>query len=140
MARVNASEYAEKWGRRTKGATDDYRKGVERTSTAPGELAAQQADLMARKVAESIASGKWQRAVAGVSLQDWKTAALNKGAGRIAAGVDGAQTKQVQMAEKLLANVDRAVAAANQTPRGSFEDNINRMISFARSMHDNPVK
>jgi len=75
-----------------------------------------------------------------VSLQDWKTAALQKGAGRIAAGVDGASKKQVAMAEKLLANVDRAVAAANQTPRGSIEDNINRMVTFARTMHDNPVK
>jgi len=43
MARVNASEYAEKWGRRTKVATEDYRKGVERVSQAPGEKAAAQA-------------------------------------------------------------------------------------------------
>ena len=140
MARVNASEYAEKWGRRTKVATEDYRKGVERVSQAPGEKAAAQAALFAQKVAEAVASGKWQRSVAGVSLQDWKTAALQKGAGRIAAGVDGASKKQVAMAEKLLANVDRAVAAANQTPRGSIEDNINRMVTFARTMHDNPVK
>ena len=140
MARVNATEYAEKWARRSKASTEDYRRGVERVNQAPGEAAAKQADLMARKVAESISSGKWQRAVAGVSLQDWQKSALEKGAPRIAAGVDSAQGAQVQMAEKLLANVDRAVAAANQTPRGSFEDNINRMISFARSMHDNPVK
>jgi hypothetical protein len=73
-------------------------------------------------------------------LQQWQDSALSKGAPRIAAGVDAAQGAQVQMAEKLLANVDRAVSAANATPRGSFEDNINRMISFARSMHDNPVK
>lgn len=140
MARVNAAEYADKWARRTKGATEDYRRGVDRVTQAPGEKAAMQADLMARKVAESIASGKWQRAVAGVSLADWKRAALDKGAGRIAAGVDGASQKQVQMAEKLLANVDRAVQAADAIPRGSFEDNINRMVAFARSMHDNPIK
>ena len=140
MARVNASEYAEKWSRRTKASTEDYRRGVERVTKAPGELAAAQADLMARKVQEAINSGKWQRAVAGVSLQEWQKAATEKGAGRIAAGVDNAQGKQVQMAEKLLANVDRAVAAANATPRGDFEANMTRMVAFARSMHDNPVK
>ena len=140
MARVNASEYVEKWSRRTKGATEDYRKGIERTSTAPGDKAAAQADLMARKVAESIASGKWQRAVSGVTLQEWKNAALNKGAGRIAAGVDGAQQKSMQMAEKLLAAVDSAVSQTNAIPRGSFEDNVQRMVTFARAMHDNPVK
>ena len=95
---------------------------------------------MARKVAESIASGKWQRAVSGVTLQEWKNAALNKGAGRIAAGVDGAQQKSMQMAEKLLAAVDSAVSQTNAIPRGSFEDNVQRMVTFARAMHDNPVK
>lgn len=134
MARVNAQEYAEKWATRTKAATQDYRRGVERVTEAPGEMAARQADAMLAGITQAIADGTWARQVAKVTLTEWKEKALSKGAGRIAGGVDGASAKVAQNAQALLAAVDAAVAAANRTPRGSLEDNIVRMTTYAREM------
>ena len=136
MAKVTAQEYAEKWGRRLKGSTEDIRRGANRVTEAPGVAAARQQDLMLTKLTESITSGLWAQQVAAVSLEDWKKALMEKGVGRIAAGVDAATPKQQQMATRLLAAVDSAMADANRTPRGSLEDNINRMTTFVRSMAD----
>jgi len=135
MAKVNATEYAEKWARRIKGSTEDIRRGVARTSEAPGIAAARAEDLMKAKLIASIEDGTWRKNVSAVSLQDWQTSMLDKGIQRLAAGVDSAQASQVAMAEKLLADVDASVAVVNQTPRGDLEQNIQRMTTFAREMN-----
>lgn len=137
MTRVSPQEGLDKWTRRTKAATQDYQTGVQRVSVAPGQKAAAQANLMAQKVQESISTGRWQRAVSAVSLADWQSAALTKGAGRISAGVDGAQNKMAGVLPKLYAAVDASVAEANKTPRGDLQANITRMVTFATAMNRN---
>lgn len=134
MARVSAAEYAEKWGRRLKGASEDIRRGIARVSEAPGEKAARAQDLMLAKLMQAINDGTWAAQVRGVSLQDWIQAATAKGLPRIAAGVDAAQPSQVQMAERLLAAVDASAAEARKLPKGTLEDSINRMTTFVRGM------
>lgn len=140
MAKVTAQQYADKWGRRLKGSTEDIRNGVNNVKTAPGVLAAKQKELLKAKLIEAIDNGTWATAVAGVSLAEWQEKILNKGIPRISAGVDGAMGKQAVMAEQLLKNVDAAVAVVNQTPRGDLETNINRMTTFAREMNKRKVK
>lgn len=140
MSKLTASEYAEKWGRNLKQSTSDIRAGVERVTEAPGIKAAREGDKMLAGITRSIQDGTWQRAVAGVSLQDWQTATVQKGIGRIAAGVDGAMTKQVSMAEKLLAAVDSVKAQVDQMPSTTLEDRIQRMVSFARGMSEKRIK
>jgi len=140
MAKVTPEEYAEKWGRRLKGATEDVRRGVERVTEAPGKKAAQAADRMLAGVQEAVSSGVWQRQVAGVSLEDWKDSTIKKGLQRIAQGVDEALPAQRDMAEKLLRAVDEAVARVDQIPRGTLEDNINRAVTFMREMSERAPK
>jgi hypothetical protein len=134
VARVSAQEYADKWGRRLKQASEDVRKGIERVKEAPGKAAAAAKDLMLSKVTAAVNDGTWARQVAGVTLEDWKKSATEKGVARIAQGVDSALPKQPMMAEKLLAAVDASVAEANATPRGDLEANITRMTTFVRGM------
>lgn len=134
MARVDAQGYAEKWSRRLKGATPDIQAGIKRVATAPGVAAAQQQSAMLANLQARVADGTWARRVAGVSLQDWQAAALNKGVNRITAGVDAAQAKVAAGAQTLLAAVDAAVSVTNQRARGSLEDNINRATTFMREM------
>jgi hypothetical protein len=135
MARVNAQEYAEKWGRRLKASTEDIRRGIDRTTEAPGVAAAKAAPLMLAKVTESVNNGTWASQVGKVSLQDWQKAAKEKGITRIASGVDAAAPKQAQMAGDLLAAVDAAAAKANAIPKGDIEASINRMTTFVREMN-----
>ncbi len=136
MAKLTAAEYAAKWRQRTNAAAPDYRRGIERVSEAPGEAAARQADAMLAGVQRAVSDGVWQRQVAKVSLQDWKNAAINKGAQRIAAGVDQAEGKMAQMGQQLLQAVDASVAVVNQIPKGGLENGIQRMTAFAREMHN----
>lgn len=134
MARVNAQEYAEKWSRRLKSSTEDIRRGIGKVSEAPGVAAARQVNLMKSNLNKSIDDGTWAAQVSAVPLQEWKDAAGKKGVDRIAAGVDAASPKQAAMATALLANVDASVSEANAIPRGTLEDNINRMTTFVRGM------
>lgn len=134
MARTTPQEYAEKWSRRLKGATEDIRRGVQRVNEAPGQAAARSQDLMLARTTEAITSGLWARQVGAVSLEDWRAAIINKGIGRIASGVDAAVPSQVDMATSLLAAVDASAAKARALPKGTLEDSINRMTTFVREM------
>lgn len=134
MAKLTAQEYADKWGRRTKAATEDMRRGIRNTTVAPGAAAAKQVQLMKQNLMKSLEDGTWERAVAGVSLQEWQDKMETKGIPRVAAGIDASLPSQVAMAEQLLADVDSAVSEVNKTPRGDLETNIGRMTTFARTM------
>lgn len=134
MAKVDPQAYAEKWGRRMKGATEDIRRGIQSVTESPGAAAARQSQLMLQKLTESVASGAWARAISKMTAAEWKESMERKGLQRIAAGVDQAMASQVQMAQKLLADVDASVAKVNQTPRGDLETNIGRAATFAREM------
>lgn len=137
MARVTPQEYAEKWARRLRGATEDIRRGIEKVTVAPGELAAQQQEAMLTNFVEAVNSGLWASRVQSVSLQDWKDAAINKGINRIGAGVEAAQPKMARIAAELLPAVDAAAAVAHAMPKVTLEDSIARMVAFTRAMHEN---
>lgn len=134
MARVTAQEYAEKHARRLKGSLEDIRRGVQRVTEAPGEAAARAQDTMKTKLVQSIDDGTWAAQTRAVTLPDWQKATLDKGVNRIAAGVDAALPRQAAMAERLLQAVDASVAIVNRTKRGTLEDNITRMVTYAREM------
>lgn len=134
MARLDAAAYAEKWSRKLKQATPDITAGINRVTVAPGAAAAKQANAMLTNLTARVQDGTWAKRVGGVTLEDWRAKALNKGVGRIAAGVDAAQTKVTNMAGKLLAAVDGAVQVTNQTPRGDLQTNINRAVTFMNEM------
>lgn len=140
MARVNPAEYAEKWARRTSQASEDYRKGIERTTESPMEKAAAAQDKMLANLIESVNSGKWARALRNVTIAEWKDGALRKGVQRIAAGVQNATEKQRQMAQRLLETVDRGLSEIEQMPSTTFEDRKARANAWMDFMHANPVK
>lgn len=133
--KVNAEEYALKWGTNLKRSGTFISAGVDKVTQAPGLKAAQQSALMLAKITDSVTSGMWGRRVASVSLDSWKRSMKDKGIGRINQGVDSAMDKQKAMAVNLLKAVEESVAVVNQTPRGDLETNITRMISFVREMN-----
>jgi hypothetical protein len=136
MAKLTADQYAEKQARNLKNSLPDIRAGIERVSTAPGIAAAAAQARMKDNLNRSIDDGRWAAKVRGVTLEEWKNAALNKGVDRIAAGIDQAYSKQVAMAGRLLSAVDTAAAKSNAMPKGTIQDSIARMTSFVESMHN----
>lgn len=138
MAKTTAAQWLDKWGRRLNAAGPDIQAGVKAVQTAPGVKAAANAQLWLQRIQESV--GTWQKQVSAVSLSDWQDAMLNKGVGRIAAGVTQAQNTKTANITALLNAVDNAAAAANAQPRGSLEQNIQRAVTFMQQMSANAPK
>ena len=134
MARVNSQQWLDKWSRRLNASGPDIQSGVQRVTTAPGQLAAQAQDRMLAGVTDAITSGRWQRRVSAVPLQDWQSAMITKGIPRISQGTAQAQKTKGAAIDRLLSNVDAAAAAANALPKGGLEQSIARASTFMREM------
>jgi hypothetical protein len=81
-----------------------------------------------------IDDGTVARRLNAVTLEEWKSKAVNIGVGRIAQGIDGAAAKVVSFAEKLLPAIDAAQSKVKAMPDLTLEDNINRMTTMVREM------
>jgi len=132
--KVTPAEFAEKHARRTKAALEDMRKGIQAVTEAPGLAASKKADKMRTNLLDAIDSGKWARRVAAVTLDDWKTAMLDKGVARVPAGIDAARAKTEAFATQLLAFEEAALVKLNQMPDLTLEDSIARSAFWIREM------
>ena len=135
MAKLTPEQYAEKQARNLKNSLPDIRSGIERVSPAPGAAAAAAQTRMKDNLNKAIDDGRWAAKVRGVTLEEWKQAALTKGVDRIAQGIDQAHDKQVQMAGRLLAAVDASAQQVRTMPKGTISDSIARMTKFVEDMH-----
>lgn len=134
MARVNSQEWLQKWGTNLNGAGTYIKNGVNRVTVAPGQAAAAAQDRFAAGINAAISSGKWARNVSAVSLQAWQSSMIDKGMGRIGAGVAQAQKTKGEKITRLLANVDTAAAAAHALPKGGLQQGIARATAFMTAM------
>lgn len=134
MARTTAQEWLQKWSTNLNGAATYIKNGVNRVTVAPGQSAAAAADRMLAGVTNSITNGTWQKAVAGVSLQQWQQSMINKGIPRLQQGTAQAvATKQDKIAQ-LLQNVDQATASISNLPKGGLQQGIARATAYMTAM------
>jgi len=131
---ITPDQFVEKHARRLKGALEDMRRGVEAVDVAPGKKAAEKEGKMRAGIMRALDDGTWKRRVGAVSLDDWKKAMLDKGLGRVAAGVDGAADKVGSFATQLLAQESALQAEISKMPDLTLEDSIGRMTTWIRGM------
>lgn len=129
--RGNAQSITEKWKQRTSGATQQVIEGVARVTEAPGMKAARQKQVYLANV--QAKADKWERNVAAVPLQEWQQATA-AGAQRIAAGVQAKAHKMEGFLREFIPHVEQVQQRVNAMPRGSFEQNLARMVENARGM------
>lgn len=134
MSKLTPEQATEKHARRLKGSIEDIRMGVERVNVAPTQKAAEKIDKMKMKYLEAIDSGKVERGLKRVTLDDWKSKTINKGLNRIGAGVDEAHDKLVNFYGEMFPYQDNLKAQIVKLPDITLEDNINRMTTFIRGM------
>lgn len=134
MSRLTALEFQEKHARRLTAAVADVQKGIDKVTINPCEQAAAKKDKMLAGITAAVQDGRWERGLRRVSLDQWKNAARNIGATRIAGGIAAAKDKVIAFAEQLLPHIDAQVAKIKSMPDLSLEDNINRMTTFIRGM------
>lgn len=136
MSRVDAKGWLTKWGTRLNSAQADMKTGAQRVTTAPGQLAAQAQNLMLQRITEAINSGLWAKNVSAVTLAQWQDAFINKGIGRVGAGVTAAQNTKTQVITNLLNAVDSAANQARSLPKGTIENSVARAAAFMTAMHN----
>lgn len=134
MAKLNAQQFLDKWGRRMSAAAPDIQAGVDRSTKDPGALAAASKQLWAQKLADPKVQSAWATNVAAVGAASWKDAMKNKGIPRLQTGIARAQQTKINRITNLLSAVDAAAADANALPRGTLDQNIARSAAFQRSM------
>jgi len=134
MSRLTPVEFQEKHARRLSASVEDVRKGIDRVTVNPCELAAAKQEKMLANLTASVLDGRWAAGLKRVSLEEWKTKARDVGAGRISAGINAAKAKVIAFAEQLLPHIDAGQAKLKTMPDITLEDNIQRMTDFCRHM------
>jgi len=134
MAKLTPAEFQEKHARRLTAAIEDVKKGIDRVTVNPCELAAAKQTKMLTNLTAAVNDGRWAAGLKRVSLEDWKSKARDVGANRIAAGINAAKAKVVAFAEQLLPHIDAGQAKIKTMPDITLEDNIARMTDFIRHM------
>ena len=132
--KLSPEEYAEKHARNLKASVPDIRAGVARVTESPTAKAAAQQDKMIARLQEAVASGKWAAGLRRVSLEEWKDKTLNKGVGRIAAGIDAAHDKVVAFASDLIPFENTLMGRIDAMPDLTLEDSIQRATEWIRGM------
>jgi hypothetical protein len=131
---LTPAQIAEKHIRRTTAATQDMINGVQNVTVSPTEQAAKKQDKLIQNWTESIQSGKWARGLRAVSLEDWKKAMTEKGAPRVAAGLNNARGKLEAFYAELLPFQADLQAKIQAMPDLTLEDSIARMTAQVRGM------
>lgn len=134
MAKLSPAEFSEKWKRRIKAAQQDVSTGVDAVSEAPTKKAAAKKEKMRANINAALDSGKWERGLNRVSLDEWKQKMKDLGVARIAAGADASGMKVQQFAEELLPFIEARQREVQAMPDVTLEDNIQRMTQFIRGM------
>lgn len=130
MANQTPDQIAAAWAQRLGQSTQKITDGVNSVTVAPGQAAARQKAVWAQNVV--AAQDKWAKNTAAVTLSDWQSAMTDKGVQRIASGATAAQPKFAAFMGQLLPHIDRVKSTL--PARGNLDQNITRMVNFARGM------
>ena len=133
MAQKNPQTVAQKWSRNLGAATQDITDGVNAVQTAPTQQAANAKATMIAKLTQAVNNGKWERGLARVSLQDWKTAMIQKGVQRVASGAQSAEPKMAAFMTQFLPVAQQVSQQVKSMPKITVEDSIARSAAAIRA-------
>ena len=124
----------DKWVRNTQAGIPSYKAGVMAVTVSPTTKAAAQAQFYAQQVQAAVDSGRYQAGLQAVSLSDWQNAAVNKGANRIATGVQGAVPKMQNFLTQFLPFVASVKQRIASMPKGGTAEADARMLAAVQLM------
>lgn len=135
MPRMSVQQAVDKWQRKSQGASQDYVNGINAVTQAPGAAAARNVQGYVNGVQAAVTSGKWQQNVGAVSLEDWRRAAVEKGAARLGPGVMAAAPKMAAALDRVFPMIDRAQQEISGMDRSTPEARIARSSAFQLAMY-----
>lgn len=134
MAKKDAGQIAEKYGRGVAGAGADYSAGVSNPSR-PWSQATQAGQARwAAGVQNAITNKSFARGVAQAGDAKWQNAAVNKGAQRYQAAAQDAQAAYSQVAGKIMTAASAAQSAVANLPNETLEQRIARSAAAQRAI------
>lgn len=136
MAKLSPEEAHQKWVNRLTNAIPDVKKGIDRVTESPTEAAAKSVDKWFAGLQKARSTGKYERGLRGVSLEEWKSKARDVGADRIGTGAVAAHDKQVNFYGKLFPYQDSLQRRVKAMPNTSLQDNIQRAVAWIQGMSE----
>jgi hypothetical protein len=134
MPKLTPQEAAQKWRDRLAGATEDVKAGIMRVTESPTAKAADSADKWFAGIQKAKSTGKFERGLRSVSLEEWKAKAAGVGADRIATGAAAAVDKVEGVYAKLFPFEERLQNDVKKMPNVTLEDSVNRSVAWIRGM------
>lgn len=129
-----AQQMTENWLRGMSGSSEKYKQGIERVNESPTEKAAN----ASQAYLDGVQRGNEKRVakLRMVSLQDWKSAAINKGAARLASGASASKAKYQAFTGRYLPYLSSVQSQVHSMPRGDFATNMARCYKNAELLHN----
>lgn len=127
MGMKDPAASGQKWAQRLGAAGQAMTDGANALQTAPGALAAAQADVWLAKLQAS--RDKWIKRVSAVTLAQWRDSFITKGIPRVSSGAQQAIPKFTAFLTEFLPHVERGRAAL--PPRGTIDQNLERARQMA---------
>ena len=140
MATMTPAEFADKWGRRLKAATEDMRTGAARVAEAPSKAAVAKQAKMKERLVAAIDDGTWAKQLSKYTLEQWNKDFSDVGVSRISSGVDKAGDKMTAFGNYLMPTVSAGQKAIQAMPDVTIDDSIARAASFMKYMAKNKYK
>lgn len=137
---MTPQQVTDKWGKNLKASTPYIIAGVNAVTESPTEKAALAVDKYGQGVMAAIASGRYQKGLRDVSLNDWRTRTVAKVQTNLASGVDAAQAKHLKFATWSVTTLNQILPTINGMPNMTLEDSINRANAYMRAMAERPYK
>jgi hypothetical protein len=127
-------QVASKWSRNLGQASQSIAEGVRGVTESPTEKAAREAQRYVDGVNRAVQDGKWQSALRGVTLEEWREKMLTKGVQRIASGAQASQSKFEKFMADFLPHVEAGQRMLANMPKGDLASNIQRMIAMTEHL------
>jgi len=135
MPMPSAQQAAANWARGMQNSTERIRQGVQAVTVSPTERAAAAIPRMVEGIQRAASSGKIERGLRAVTLEDWRRETMEKGIPRVGTGASAAQPKMQQFMGELLPFIESGLGRLNSsTPRGDLGANIARMNEWVNYM------
>ena len=128
---ISAEVWSQRWVQGVQNSSEKVQSGVQAVTEAPGQKAADKADLWLAKLQAS--KDKFKRNVAAVSLEDWKSRFITKGIPAMQTAAPLSKTKVAKKAGELIPVINDALASMPE--RGATLDaNLARVRHMASAL------
>lgn len=123
---------AARWAQNLQAAGPKMTDGANAVTVSPGQMAARSKDVWLANTTASV--DKFARNSAAVTVDQWRTAFLQKGLQRIASGTAAGQPKMTAFLTQWLPHME--AGRQSLPPRGNFEANLARSAAMIRHAHN----